>query len=283
MVYMFKTKFPKPDDLVMAIIHSHDTNGVKVILPEYNNIEGYITFSEVSRKKRDVKKIITIGNEVVMLVIKTDEEKGYIDLSKRDVKDTEVETYINKMKQHKTLYNLFKYVFFKLKGYQEIEKILEEELYPFLVDTLFEIQEESGLENSDILDSLLIKEKNSTIFDFIDFEKIYWSKIDIKQIFDHYIDTKINIKKESETTNFRMLTYCLNGNQDIQYTLDYKNFEFYPTISEQFNIEITYISASNYSMVLNQKEFGIGNIKNSIGILVEEIKKRATEKNILLG
>ena len=60
MVYMLKTKFPKPDDLVMAIIESHDSNGVYVILPEYNNIKGYITYTEVSRKKKDAKKIITI-------------------------------------------------------------------------------------------------------------------------------------------------------------------------------------------------------------------------------
>ncbi len=285
MVYLFKRKFPKRDDLVIARIEAIHPNVIDVVLPEYNNISGLITYSELSRKKkqRDIDKILIIGKESVMLVMNSDQDSGTIDLSKRDVKDTEVEDYMNRMRLHKILYNLFKYILLKLKGIDDIEKITEEELYPYLTDSLFEIQEESGLENQEIYNKLLNKEENSQILDFIDYENIYYKKEDFKEVLDHYIDTKINIKKDSETTNFRMLTYGVNGLDDIKYTLDFENFTIYENISKYFDIEITYISASNYSMVLNQKEVGLGNIKESIGQLVEEIAKRAREKNIILG
>ncbi len=284
MVYLFKRKFPKPDDLVMAKIISIGKNGIDVSLPEYNNLTGFITFTEVSRKKkRDIDKIVFIGNEVVMLVIKTDEEKGYLDLSKRDVKDSEVKEYDNKIKLHKNLYNLFKYVLLKLKGIEDINKITEEELYPFLVKTLFEIQEESELDNKSILDKLLNKDSNTEMLNLIDYEELYWNQNDIKEILDHYIDTKINTKKDSKKSNFNMLTYGLDGLNDIKYTLDFKNFSFYPNVSELFDIEITYTSATNYALAIEQKEFGMGQIDECLGLLVNEISSRAKERNVMLG
>jgi translation initiation factor 2 subunit 3 len=288
MPYIFKLKFPKPDQLVMAIIESEEKDGVYVILPEYNNTRGFIAFTEVSRKKKkDVDKIIKIGNNVVMIVLRSDEKKGCIDLSKFNIKDSEIVDYTAKMKLHKELYNLFRYIFFKLKGYQDIEKIDEEELYSFLSDTLFEIQEKTKLENEDIediiifkdiKDRLLDKEKNIIILDLVNYENLYWSKSNIKEILDHYIDTKINVKKETDTFNFKMLNCKPNGNEILKFILDYKSFESYPIISKDIDIKITRTSASNYSLTLTQLECGVGNIKESIKILLEEIKKRDSMK-----
>ena len=68
MVYLFKKKFPKPDDLVIAKISAINKNGVDVVLPEYNNITGFITFSEVSRKKKKfIDKIIWIFIKCIIL------------------------------------------------------------------------------------------------------------------------------------------------------------------------------------------------------------------------
>ena len=166
MPYIFKSKFPKCDQLVMAIIESEEKDGVYVILPEYNNIRGFIAFTEVSRRrKKDVDKIIKIGNNVVMIVLRSDEDKGGIDLSKFNIQDSEIANYTAKMKLHKELYNIFRYIFFKLKGYQDIEKINEEELYSFLSDTLFEIQEKTKLENEDIEDIIVFKNIKDKLFD----------------------------------------------------------------------------------------------------------------------
>ena len=57
MVYLYKKKFPSIDDLVIAKIESVNEYGVAVTLPEYNNITGFIQYTEVSRKKKkDINK-----------------------------------------------------------------------------------------------------------------------------------------------------------------------------------------------------------------------------------
>lgn len=285
MVHLFRKKIPCPDDLVKTKIEKVDEYGITVSLPEYDNKLGYITFAEISRKKRidkDIRKLISIGNESVMLVLTVDDKKGYIDLSKRDVKDTEINTYLEKVKVHKNLYSIFKYILFKLTNVDTIEKISDDELHPFLCETLFQIQDISKLDNQIIFNMLLDKEQNHKILLYIEYENIIWNLDNFKEIIDIYIDTKINVKKSTENINFRMLSYEINGNSDIKYTLDFKNFEFFPQISQDFDVQINYVSASNYSMVLNQKEFNIGEIKSSIELLVKEINKRALEKKIML-
>lgn len=281
MVYLFKRKFPKPDDLVMARITEIEKNGVNVVLPEYNDISGFITFSEVSRKKkRDIDKIVFVGNEMVMLVIKTDEERGYIDLSKRDVKDTEVTDYMNKLRVHKDLYNLFKYILLKLKGINDIKLINEEELYPFLVQTLFEIQEESELDNQEIYTKLLNKDSNIEILDCIDYSNLYYNREDIKEVIDNYINTKVNIKKDSKKIEFEMYSTSLNGITDIKYTLDFNNFDFFPTLLKKFDIKVTYLSAPNYLITIDQKEYNSGDINDCFNLLAQEIISRANQKQI---
>jgi hypothetical protein len=70
---------------------------------------------------------------------------------------------------------------------------------------------------------------------------------------------------------------------DIKHTLDYKNFVFYPNMSELFDIEITYTSATNYALSIDQKEFGMGQIDDCLSLLVNEISGRAKERNLMLG
>jgi translation initiation factor 2 subunit 1 len=67
---------------------------------EYDNIEGMILLSELSRRRiRSVQKLIRVGRNEVVVVMRVDpdkgkqspgEEAGYIDLSKRRVSAEEV-------------------------------------------------------------------------------------------------------------------------------------------------------------------------------------------------
>jgi hypothetical protein len=65
--------------------------GAYVQLLEYNNIEGMVLLSELSRRRiRSINKLIKVGRDEVVMVIRVDKDKGYIDLSKRRVSAEEI-------------------------------------------------------------------------------------------------------------------------------------------------------------------------------------------------
>ena len=56
---MYEAKFPEVDDVVMAQVKSIAEMGAYVSLLEYNNIEGMILLSELSRRRiRSITKLI---------------------------------------------------------------------------------------------------------------------------------------------------------------------------------------------------------------------------------
>lgn len=49
--YFYEHKVPEVDELVMARVNSIDEMGVLCQLLEYNNLEGFLPLSELSRKR----------------------------------------------------------------------------------------------------------------------------------------------------------------------------------------------------------------------------------------
>jgi translation initiation factor 2 subunit 1 len=82
----YEAKYPEADDLVVVEIKDVVENGAYVRLLEYNDIEGMITPNEYSTMKwRSLHKLFKVGTEEVVVVLRVDTEKGYIDLSKKRV------------------------------------------------------------------------------------------------------------------------------------------------------------------------------------------------------
>lgn len=82
----YSQRYPEVDDVVMVTVRSIAEMGAYVHLLEYNNIEGMILLSELSRRRiRSINKLIRVGRNECVVVIRVDKEKGYIDLSKRRV------------------------------------------------------------------------------------------------------------------------------------------------------------------------------------------------------
>lgn len=74
---MYEKKYPDVDDLVMVNVKSIAEMGAYVSLLEYNNIEGMILLSELSRRRiRSVSKLIRVGRQEVVVVLRVDKEKG---------------------------------------------------------------------------------------------------------------------------------------------------------------------------------------------------------------
>jgi len=123
----YKQKYPEVDDVVMVNVRSIAEMGAYVHLLEYNNIEGMILLSELSRRRiRSINKLIRVGKTEPVVVIRVDKDKGYIDLSKRRVSPEDVEKCTERFSKAKAVSSILRHVAELLK-YESDEQL--EELY----------------------------------------------------------------------------------------------------------------------------------------------------------
>ena len=65
--------------------------GIYVSLLEYENMEGLLLLSEISRRRiRSLTKLIKIGRKEIVSVIRVDDKKSYVDVSKRQISEIEI-------------------------------------------------------------------------------------------------------------------------------------------------------------------------------------------------
>lgn len=97
----YPNEYPYVDEVVMTRIIEENEFGYKVVLMEYNDIEGLAQLSEVVRGgRRRKKKPFKIGDTMPMLVLRVNLEKGSIDLSKRKVPQSEVEPFRQRFRSY---------------------------------------------------------------------------------------------------------------------------------------------------------------------------------------
>ncbi|CAJ0651225.1 5691_t:CDS:2, partial [Entrophospora sp. SA101] len=108
---MYEAKYPEVEDLVMVNVRQIAEMGAYVKLLEYDNIEGMILLSELSRRRiRSIQKLIRVGRNEVVVVLRVDKEKGYIDLSKRRVSPEDVAKAEEKFNKSKSVHSIMRHV-----------------------------------------------------------------------------------------------------------------------------------------------------------------------------
>lgn len=123
----YAQKFPEVEDVVMVNVRSIAEMGAYVDLLEYNDIEGMILLSELSRRRiRSINKLIRIGRNECVVVIRVDKEKGYIDLSKRRVSPEDIVRCEEKFAKAKAVNSILRHVA-DILGYTTNEQL--EDLY----------------------------------------------------------------------------------------------------------------------------------------------------------
>jgi len=121
----YKNKFPEVEDVVMVNVRSIAEMGAYGRLLEYNDIEGMILLSELSRRRiRSINKLIRVGRSECVVVIRVDKDKGYIDLSKRRVSPEEVLKCEEKFAKAKAVNSILRHVG-ELMGYTN-DRMLED-------------------------------------------------------------------------------------------------------------------------------------------------------------
>ncbi|XP_055595291.1 eukaryotic translation initiation factor 2 subunit 1 [Uranotaenia lowii] len=129
----YKQKYPEVEDVVMVNVLSIAEMGAYVHLLEYNNIEGMILLSELSRRRiRSINKLIRVGKTEPVVVIRVDKNKGYIDLSKRRVSPEDVEKCTERFAKAKAVNSILRHVADMMKfNDEQLEELYEKTAWHF--------------------------------------------------------------------------------------------------------------------------------------------------------
>lgn len=116
----YENKYPEVESVVMVNVRNIADMGAYVSLLEYNNIEGMILLSELSRRRiRSIHKLIRVNRNEVVMVLRVDKEKGYIDLSKRRVSPEDVAACEDRFNKAKAVHGVLRHVAERRKYYLE--------------------------------------------------------------------------------------------------------------------------------------------------------------------
>jgi len=108
---MYEARYPAAEDLVVVQVKNVAEMGAYVSLLEYDNIEGMILLSELSRRRiRSINKLIRVGRTEIVVVLRVDKEKGYIDLSKRRVSPEDIQKAEEKFNKSKAVHSIMRHV-----------------------------------------------------------------------------------------------------------------------------------------------------------------------------
>jgi translation initiation factor 2 subunit 1 len=251
---MYEQKFPKVDDLVMVEVKSIEEMGAYVTLKEYNDVEGMILLSELSRRRiRSINKIIRVGRLEVVVVLRVDEEKGYIDLSKRRVSEEDAPKCEEKYNKSKAVHSIMRHVAETVHG--DLESLYSKVAWP--------LYKKYGHAYEAF--KIAITEGN-TVFDFLELEPELKDAL-IKNIQRRLTPQPVKVRADIEVTCFNY-----EGIDAIKAALS-KGQE---TSSKESPIKIKLFAPPLYVVVTTstQKEIGIKALNEAIETIKEEITKR---------
>ena len=118
---MYESKYPKENELVFVsknlikylkkqckIVEIVEI-GAYVSLLEYDNIRGMLFSGEITLKRVNfLNRLLSVGKEEVLRVLRVDTQKGFIDLSKKQVKPDEIEECKQKYGKSKAVEGIVK-------------------------------------------------------------------------------------------------------------------------------------------------------------------------------
>lgn len=105
-----ENKYPEVDEVVMVNVKEIAEMGAYVTLLEYDNIEGMVLLSELSRRRiRSITKLIRLGRNEVVVVLRVDKQKGYIDLSKRRVSAEDISKCEERYNKSKSVHSILRH------------------------------------------------------------------------------------------------------------------------------------------------------------------------------
>lgn len=103
----YRNIYPQTDDYVVVRVDNVEDTGATVSLLEYNDIKGMVLRTQFAKKYiRSVRKVMRIGSIEVVNVLRVDENKGFIDLSKSAVTRGDYEKAMERYEKSKLVHSI---------------------------------------------------------------------------------------------------------------------------------------------------------------------------------
>jgi translation initiation factor 2 subunit 1 len=257
MNYYGNKKIQLDDYIVVKILQIGDS-GITCELLEYKNKEAFLVMGEKTRKKSNsIKNILKIGQIEVCNVIRIDEDKGYIDLTKRNLNEKEKSKTLLKYENAKKVDGIINHI-------SEILSITIEFLYDNIVYPLLNIYGCVYYAFSEIYKNNQILSDNCLI------------NIDIKNKLLDIINIKFEIKPSIIRADFGLACLNYNGINIIKEIL----LKAESLKSDNINLSIKYSSdgTKDYcvyiiSTITKNENEAIELIKKSLDMIKSEIEE----------
>ena len=259
----YEAKYPEVESVVMVNVRNIAEMGAYVSLMEYDNIEGMILLSELSRRRiRSIHKLIRVNRNEVVMVLRVDKEKGYIDLSKRRVTPEDVQACEERFNKAKAVHGVLRHVAEKHKYYLE-------ELYEIIGWPLYR-----KFGHAYDAFKLAISEDNK---DIDPFEDIAISN-DLKEEIKTYVLRRLAPQPVKIRSDIEVSCFTYAGIDAIRDAL-YAGMD---VGTEQSPIKIKLIAPPIYvlSTTTLEKEVGIALLNQAIDVIREKIQAKGGKMDI---
>lgn len=108
---MYEARFPDVDTTMMIQVKSIGEMCAYVSLLEYNNIEGMILLSELSRRRiLSITVWLKWGGTEPVMVLHLDEDKRYVNLSKKRVCEEDIQICEDRYNESKLVHSIMRHV-----------------------------------------------------------------------------------------------------------------------------------------------------------------------------
>lgn len=257
---MRPTKYPVTGEITMVSPTKITDLGVYVSLLEYNNIEGLIILSDLSKSRfRSINKIVSVGKKFPAIVQSIEENKN-IALSKKAVTSEEISTCEKNFRTTKYIYDIVNFFTKKIQKEKNITIDIDTAYHTFIW-TL-------GTDTNEIY--LLLKSAAK------DFNKCYENKLENidplwKECFQAVLELKFKEKEVLLEAVLDISCYEEGGVDTIRSAL-LKGQEL---VTKEFPFKIKLIKAPFYSITIRtlQQEKAIELISNVINVIKNELEK----------
>jgi len=262
----YENQYPEPEEVVMVNVTNISDMGAYVTLLEYDDIEGMILLSELSRRRiRSINKLVRVNRTEIVMVIRVDKEKGYIDLSKRRVDPEDVIKCEERYNKAKAVHSVLRHV-------AEVKGLKLETLYEKIGWPLYK---KFGHAYEGFKIALNESEDGSTVFKDLDIDE------DVKTAVVTYIKRRLAPQPVKIRADIEVTCFTYEGIDAIKAALT----EGEEKSKEEAPIKIKLIAPPMYvmtSMTLD-KDLGIETMNLAIEAISNSIKAKGGSLDVKMA